>query len=234
MNHRLVTFLALGLLALPLASCEQPVASLGVNLGDLFPAADGRYWRYNNQGRSDVSYWIRDGEVDVDGESLPAFRIWVAPEQQIIDDYGDDQDEWAVLLFFRRTATGWYIAGWEANPDGPSAGLGDEFFEGDGIPFATSNVSIGQTITTEAAGAEWTTTYIDEEDGPFEFNGQSYTEVWHINIASSIGNFPFEGDYWLKSGPGIISYDVVGYRPESGEAWNHIHNDVLANIFGTD
>ncbi|MCO4772697.1 MAG: hypothetical protein KDA24_21880 [Deltaproteobacteria bacterium] len=233
MEIRFATLILLVSLLLPLAGCEQPVPSLGFNVGDLFPATTDHYWRYNNDGRTDVSYWIAEGETTYEGEALTTFRLWVGSEQATIDDFGDDQNEWAVLVYFRRTAQGWYLAGWSANPDGASASIGSEYFA-EGVPFALASVAIGQEFTSTAGGADWTTTFVDEENGPFEFNGQSYTDVWHIKLESSVGNFPFEGDYWLKAGPGIISYDVVGYRPTTNEPWNHIHNDVIANIFGID
>jgi|GEM_PF-1635178 len=235
MGTRLATLFVLAALLLPTAACEQPVPSLGFNVGDLFPASSDRYWRYNNDGRTDVTYWISEGITTPVDEPLTTFRLWVGTEQSIIDDYGDEQNEWTVALYFRRVATGWYMAGWEANPDGASASLGTEFFEGDGVPFALGNVNIGSTFEATAGGVEWTTTFVDEENGPFEFNGQSYTDVWHVTIESSVGNMPFEGEYWLKAGPGIIKYDAVAYRPSgSDETWNHIHNDILANIFGID
>ncbi len=233
MENRSAVFVLLAALVLPVAGCEQPVPSLGFDVGDLFPAATDHYWRYNNQGRTDVTYWIAEGDTEFNGESLTTFRLWVGAEQGIIDDYGDDQDEWTVAVYFRRSAQGWYLAGWDANPEGASASLGSEYFE-DGVPFALANVRIGQTVDSTAGGTDWVTTFVDEENGPFEFNGQSYTDVWHVKLESSVGNFPFEGDFWLKAGPGIITYDVVGYRPTTGEAWNHIHNDQIANIFGIE
>jgi hypothetical protein len=234
MRNRLLPLLLVGALLPLLPACEQPVPVLGRDVSALFPATTDHYWRYNNSGRNDVTYWIAEGETSPDGEPLTTFRLWVGAEQAIIDDFGGDQAEWTVAVYFRRTTSGWFLAGWEANPDGASAALGTELFEGDGVPFALSNVNFGDVVETTAGGADWVTTFIDEENGPFEFNGQSYTDVWHVSLASSLGNVPFEGDFWMKAGPGIITYDVVGYRPATGEAWNHIHNDNLANIFGID
>lgn len=232
MGTRFATLFVLASLLLPVMGCEQPVPTLGRDVGALFPATTDHYWRYNNQGRQDVTYWIAEGETTPVDEALTTFRLWVGAEQAILDDYGDDQNEWTVAVYFRRTSKGWYLAGWEANPDGASAALGTEFFDGEGVPFALSNINFGQEVVTTMGDTEWTTTFIDEENGPFEFNSQSYTDVWHVSLESSSGDSPFEGDYWLKGGPGIISYDAVGYRPTTGEAWNHIHNDTTANIFG--
>ena len=217
---------------LPISACEQPVPTLGFDISEMFPATTDHYWRYDNDGRAEVTYWISEGETSPFGEPLTTFALWIGAEQDIIDDYSGDQAAWAVRLYFAHRSNGYYLAGWEANPDGPSPAFGTVELDGDGVPFALSNVARAQTFDADSGGADWTTTFVGEEAGPFEFNGQSYTDVWHINITSSIGNFPFEGDFWLKAGPGIIQYDIVGYRPATGEPWTHVHNDVIANILG--
>ncbi len=233
-THRIPLIFLASLLVAGIVGCEQPVPTLGHNIGSIFPAAPDRYWRYNNDGRTDVMYWIAEGTTSPNGEPLVTFALWIGAESEIVDDYGDDQSDWAVRVYFDDTPQGFYLAGWEANPDGPSVSFGTVWFEAPGVPFALANVSIAQSFSVTAGGADWTTTFVDEEDGPFEFNGQSYTDVWHVNVTSSIGNFPLEGDFWLKAGPGIIQYDAVGYRPTDGQVWTHIHNDVLDNIFGID
>ena len=231
-TRRIPLILLASTLIAALGGCEQPVPTLGYDIGDLFPAAPDRFWRYDNDGRTDTTYWISEGETSPNGAPLLTFALWIGVEQDIIDDFGDDQSDWAIRVYFNDTAQGVYLAGWEANPNGPSVSFGTVWFEGDGVPFALSNVSIAQKFEVNAGGADWITTFVDEEPGPFEFNGQSYTEVWHINLTSSVGNFPLEGDYWLKAGPGLIQYDMVGYRPTDGQPWTHIHNDVVDNIFG--
>lgn len=233
-SHRIALFLLASVLVLGTLGCEQPVSTLGNNVADLFPAAPDRFWRYNNDGRTDMLYWIAEGETSPNSEPLVTFALWIGAESEIVDDYGDDQSDWAVRVYFRETAKGFYLAGWDANPDGPSVSFGTVWFEGDGVPFALKSVFDAQIFEVNAGGADWTTTFVAEEPGPFEFNGQSYTDVWHIRVESSIGNFPLEGDFWLKAGPGIIQFDVVGYRPTDGQPWTHIHNDILDNIFGID
>lgn len=218
-------------LALLLVGCEQPVGSLGTDLGPLFPANADHYWQYTNFGRAERAYWVNEGVTDLDGEDASTFRIWVGTDIEVRDDYLADQEWWAVTVWFVDRADGWYFMGWDANPNGPSAGLGTNQFEAPGVPIATSSISVGLEVDSVAGGLDWTTTYVEQEAGPFEFNGQSYTDAWHVNLTSSAGNTPFEGDYWLKAGPGIIQYDVVGYRPATGEPWTHFHNDRTAVLF---
>ena len=87
------------LLIAPLSGCEQPVPTLGHDIADLFPAAPDRFWRYNNDGRTDVTYWISEGETSPNGEPLLTYALWVGAEQEIVDDFGDDQSDWAVRVY---------------------------------------------------------------------------------------------------------------------------------------
>ena len=233
MRRLLLVLPLLGFLAF---GCEQPVASFGIDLGDAFPQRADWYWKYNNDDFAEVSYWQNLGTTAPDGEEWVTFRIWVALEQaEFIPDLVDgDPSDWDLQIYFVERSGGWWMMGWEANPNGDYDGLGTEYFDGDGVPFALGDVISGRVWESESSGRSWSNT-VTRLEGTLEFNGQVLQDVWVLEIASDAGDTPIEGTWWVASGPGIVQWDLPPFRAEVDEPnlWQHMHNDSWDNVLGS-
>jgi len=150
----------------------------------------------------------------------------------IIADFAADESNWTLDLFFVERPAGWHMMGYSANPQGANAELGNSYFEGDGLPFLMNNVLTGDSWAVELDGEQWTSTAI-RFDEQLAFNSQLIAQSWRISLESESGLWPFEGEYWLAQGPGIVQFDVSHWRPESGQNWQHLHNDSWSNRLGT-
>lgn len=234
--------IALILLLFLATGCDQEIGTVGLDLGTLFPERTDWFWKYNNTDVSEVSFWHNQGNTSPDGEDWTTFRVWVDGEQAIIDDIGDTPDDvgepedaWVFKAYWAERGNGWYFMGFSANPDGAMQELGQVFYEGDGIPFALSDVTTGVTWETEANGNSWTTSPVKNED-EITFNGQSYDGSWEITIESDTGDTPFEGHWTLMGGPGIIRWDVNAFRHDeaTGAPWRHVRNADWSDVLGAD
>jgi len=217
------------------SGCDEPVVpTFGLNLGELFPQRADWFWKYNNDDFSEVSYWHNLGTTAPDGEDWLTFRLWVGAEQDIIDDIADgDPSDWDLQVYWVERADGWYLRGWEANPVGPSAALGTEYFDVD-VPFALSNVTGGVSWTADAAGRSWTVTPTEVLED-LEFNGQNLQGVWKVEVSSDLGDTPLEGSWWLVGGPGLVQWDLPQWRAQDSTGpWQHMHNDSYDNVLGVD
>jgi len=231
-----VRVLLIAVVFVVLPACAGPVIpTFGLDLGDTFPERSDWYWKYNNDDFPDetVARWINLGETSPAGEPWMTFRVWQRHEQDILDDYADDGAGWDVQIYFSEQPDGWYLQGWEANPDGTMAEVGTEYLSSPGVPFAVGNVTSGKQWTASVNEREWTTTATEELDD-LEFNGQLLTGVWRLDITSSVGDTPIEGSWWLAGGPGIVQYDLAPFQsPEETPAlWQHVHNDTVDNFLG--
>ncbi len=223
-------FLVFGLVA----GCDNaPIPTIGISLDDAFPQNTDWYWRYANDGTelSDVAYWVGMPVASSNDETALSFRWWLGDGQDIIEDFAGDSVDYDLTANFAARPDGIYLMGWEASSDGDYAALGAESIEGDGIPLAMTNVTNGKQWTAEANGRQWTTTATHVTD-PLEFHGQLIEDCWRLDLSSDVGDTPFEGSYWTVAGPGIVQWDLQGFRPEMGEPWQHVTNDLLANALG--
>ncbi len=228
------------LLAFAVTGCGGPtVPSFGLDLGDVFPERSDWYWKYNNDDFAEVSYWVNLGDTSPDGEAWTTFRVWVAPEQTVIDDISEAQDAgvepdgWDVQFYWASRPDGWYLQGWQANPDGPSADLGTEYISGNGVPFAMGDVTTGKQWTASVNEREWTTTAIEVTED-LEFNGQILRDVWRLDVETDVGDTPIEGSWWIAGGPGFVQWDLPPFQgaSEPPNPWQHVHNDTYDNVLG--
>lgn len=225
------------LAALGLIGCAGPaVPTYGIDLGDVFPERAEWYWKYNNDDFAEVSYWVNLGNTAPQGEDWTTFRLWVAPEQVIIDDIADGEpSEWDVQFYWAGRADGWYLQGWQANPDGPSAALGTEYLGGDGVPFAMGDVTTGKQWTASVNEREWTITAVEVVED-LEFNGQVLRDVWRLDVVTDTGDTPLEGSWWIAGGPGFVQWDLAPFAGPSDPTvpWQHVHNDTYDNVLGVN
>lgn len=223
------------LFALLVSGCEQPVSSIGHDLSSMFPRRADWFWKYDNDDFVEVSYWQNMGTTAPAGEDWTTFRVWVALQQEeFIPDIADgDPSDWDLQVYWAERAGGFWLAGWEANPTGPSAALGTEHFDGDGVPFAMSDVVTGKEWTSEAAGRSWTTTATSLPDD-LEVGEQLLTDVWQIDVVSDAGDTPLDGSWWLALGPGLVQWDLTPFRADGEERapWQHVYNDTWDNVMG--
>ena len=225
------------LLVLVLPGCEQSFGSYGIDLGNAFPQRTDWYWKYNNDDFNEISYWHNMGLTSPDGEDWITFRIWVALEQEeFLPDVGDGvPSDWDLQIYFADRTSGFFLTGWEANPNGDVNGLGAEYFEGNGVPFALGDVVSGRVWEGEAGERAWTTTVTSVQED-LEFNGQVLQDVWRLDIVSDAGDTPVEGTWWLTSGPGIVQWDLPPFRADGEEPlpWQHMHNNSWDDVLGVD
>ncbi len=223
--------------SLVLASCAGPeIPSIGLDLGDAFSSRADWFWEYDNDdyGVDRGSRWVSLGDTSPNGEPLHTFRIWNQPLQDILDDVADgSQDTWDVHLYFVQNPDGWYLKGWEANPDGTQPEVGTEYLDGDGVPFAMTNVTQGKSWTASLNEREWTTT-ANEELENLQFNGYDLRGVWRLDITTDTGDTPIEGSWWLAGGPGIVQYDLEPFASDEDEPapWQLKNNDTMDNFLG--
>ncbi|MEE2827686.1 MAG: hypothetical protein VX498_00740 [Myxococcota bacterium] len=217
------------------SACEdQPIPTIGLDLGEMFPERSDWYWKYNHDEFSEVSYWHNRGLTTPAGAEWITYRFWVADEQGIIEDIADgDPSSWDLEIFWEEQSNGWYLRGWSANPEGPSAHLGTQIFE-EGVPFALSNVpASGATWTASAGGVDWVTTAFREMT-ELQFNGQVINDAWRIEVATDDGESVLDSVWWLVNGPGFVQWALPDFRDEdSVRAWQHVHNDSYDNILGS-
>jgi hypothetical protein len=231
--------LALTALAvLVLGGCAGPVVpTIGLDLGGVFPERSDWFWRYDNNDfeAGTMSRWINIGPTSPDGEAWETFRIWQGQEQDIIDDYAGDGDLWDLQLYFSEQPDGWYLQGWEANPNGTMTSVGTEYLSSPGAPFAMSNVTGSKQWTATVNEREWTTTATEELDD-LEFNGQLLRGVWRLDVETDTGDTPIEGSWWLAGGPGFVQYDLPPFRSDEASPayWQHVNNDTIDNFLGVD
>jgi hypothetical protein len=234
MRRPALALLLVALLTLPtlIAGCERPVPSFGLDLGDIFPERTEWYWQYNNDDFVELSWWQNVGLTQPDGDDFMTFRVWVALQQdEFIPDIADGTpSDWDATLYWAEQADGWYLAGWEANPDGEHADLGTTYLDAY-VPFAMGDVTTGKSWTAEANGTTWTTTATELIED-LEFNSQVLTDVWQIVVASEAGDTPLDGTYWLAGGPGIVQWDLPAWRVGENP-WQHMHNDSWDNVLGS-
>lgn len=233
-TSRLALFCAVCVLALPITSGCDPeiISTAGYRLSDMFPSQQDWYWRYNNDGWVEEIWWQGLGPSTPDGEEWTTLRVWMDENASIIADFAADESNWTLDLFFVERPAGWHMMGYSANPQGANAELGNSYFEGDGLPFLMNNVLTGDSWAVELDGEQWTSTAI-RFDEQLAFNSQLIAQSWRISLESESGLWPFEGEYWLAQGPGIVQFDVSHWRPESGQNWQHLHNDSWSNRLGT-
>jgi len=234
MTSRLTLLLAVLLACAPLlGSCDSNiVGTTGFRLSGMFPSQTDWFWRYNNDGYVEETWWQGRGETSPDGEAWATLRWWVNHNSLIIEDFAADESNWNFDLYFAERISGWYLMGYAANPDGPTPELGSEYMDGDGVPFLMKNVLSGDQWGASTGGREWTTT-ATRVDESLTFNSQSIADSWRIDVASEQGDWPFEGSWWLAQGPGIVQFDISQWRPETGDSWQHLHNDSWQNRLGT-
>ena len=218
-----------------LAACDDPVVpTVGLDLGATFPERSDWYWKYNNDDFSEVSYWHNRGLTSPAGSEWITYRMWARSEQEILEDIGDGEpSDWDAEIFWEEQADGWYLRGWAANADGPSAHLGTTIFD-EGVPFALSNVPPSGTVWTATVdGEDWTTTVVRESE-TLEFNGQVITDAWRLEVASASGGSVLDSTWWLVSGPGFVQWDLPDFRAdESTGAWEHVHNASYDDVLGS-
>jgi len=233
LRSRFALLIALFVLGAPLTSaCDsQVVVTTGFRLSTMFPAGTDWFWRYNNDGYAQEVWWQGLGETSPDGEAWTTLRWWMNANSAIIADFAGDESNWNLDLYFAERPAGWYLMGYAANPLGPSAELGTEYLEGEGIPFLMDNVRAGSTWLASAGGLEWTTTASRITEA-LSFNSQQIDDSWRIDVSSDGGDWPFEGSWWLAQGPGVVQFDVAHWQPQGGELWQHLHNDSWQNRLG--
>lgn len=234
MRFRFSVPLILGLVLATSACDDSPVPTVGLDLGATFPQRADWYWKYNNDDFSEVSYWHNRGVTNVAGSDWLTYRLWVSGEQGILEDIADGEpSDWDLEIFWEEQADGWYLRGWGANPDGPSAALGTTVFES-GVPFALSNVPpSGETWTGTADGQDWTTVATRETE-VLEFNGHEIEGSWRIEVTSSSGDSVLDSTWWLVTGPGFIQWDLPDFRdPDSMGLWQHVYDETYDNILGS-
>lgn len=215
-----------------LAACDEgPVATTGYDLAANFPAAPDHFWKYDNLGLDDVTYWLSQPDASPLGESWTTIRWWSGDSQGLIDDFAGDRALWLVDLHYVERTDGWYWMGWSSNPDGGRADLGDGHFEGDGVPFVMKGATRGRTWTGQALGQEVTLT-ADEEAEVLEFNGQRIEDAWRLTLESDGDGLPFIGTWWLVGGPGFVQWNAPAFETAQGTPWTHVHNDATTNLLG--
>jgi len=222
-------------LGLALAGCEGgDVTTGGYDLARFFPERESWFWKYDNAAREDeISYWHSVGETIPDGAAEPlwTFRHWVDVEQTIVDDFADGESDWALETYWARRDKGWHWMGWQAGASGNRPELGGEIFSGEGVPFAMEGVTNGRQWSVSVNERQWTSR-VSLVDGALTVHEQTIEDAWLLELNSDSGDTPLEGLFWLALGPGVVQWDAAAFRPESGEAWTHLHNDTDDNILG--